>query len=120
MSVADFKAGLVSLSQSHPELGGVEQFDHTHLGFTFVNDNVTPRVHLALSVEDGTLSEMSSVPVGAEELPKERIVCALQLECESRPELRTAIEKAYTQFKTVLAEKLAEQSSNEPDARDGL
>jgi hypothetical protein len=117
--VGDFKTELSALSKSHAELVGVGQFDHTHLGFTFVNDNVKPRIRISLSVEDGLLSEMNSVPVGAEELTKERIVCALQLECDERPELEAALQNLYIQFKSELAKELNSIPSNKPDAGDG-
>ena len=119
--VGDFKTELTILSKSHPELVGVGQFDHSYLGFTFVNDNVRPRIRIALSVEDGLLPEMRSVPVGVEEVPGEHIVCALQLECESQPELETAIRTLYKQFKAKVAKALDERPSNksaEGDAED--
>ena len=118
-SVGDFKTELVKLSRAHSGLAGVGQFAHSHLGFAFVNDNVKPPVRISLCVEDGRLSEMQAIPVGAEELPNEQVVCALQLECEGRPELKAAIEKLYVQFKATLPENLAQKPSNKPDAGDG-
>ncbi len=118
-SVGDFKTELVTLSKTHPELIGVGQFDHTHHGFTFVNENVKPPIYIALCVEDGSLSEMQSIPVSAEELPDAQVVCALQVWCEGRPEIKAAIEKLYVEFKKTLAKNLAEKSSNKPDPGDG-
>ena len=118
-SVGDFKTELVKLSRAHSGLAGVGQFEHSYLGFTFVNDNVEPPVSISLCVEAGRRSEMQAIPVGAEELPNEQVVCALQLECEGRPELNAEIEKLYVQFKATLPEKLAQTPSSKPDAGGG-
>jgi hypothetical protein len=104
--VDEFKTGLIRLSKEHSELAGVEQFDATRLGFTFVNNQIRPRVHISLAVEDGPLSEMHSVPVKYEELPDIPAVIGFELECEGNAELKASIKVLYDDFKAALRKEL--------------
>jgi len=106
----EFKEGLAQLSKRYPELEGVEQFDHTYLGFTYVNNSVTPRVYIVLAVEDGLLAKVP-VPVdGWEELKDIEVVCKLQLETGPNTKLKAEVEKLYTVFKAALTEKFNTRS----------
>lgn len=109
--VDQFKAGLVRLSADHSELTTVQHFDTTYLGFTFVNNEIEPRVHISLGVEDGTLSEMESVPRVYEELPDIPAVVSFSLECEGNAELKISIEKLYAEFKKALRKELGDKGS---------
>ena len=103
--VDEFRAGLVALSSGHPELATVAHFDTSHLGFSFVNNHVDPRIHISLSVEDCTLSELQEVPVSYEELLDIPAVVGFELECEGNPELRAEIRALYEAFKTSLRDE---------------
>ena len=104
--VDEFRAGLVALSPDHPGLAAVSHFDTTHLGFSFVNNDVDPRVHMSLSVEDCALAELQAVPVSYEELPDIPAVVGFELECEGNPALRAEIQALYEAFKTSLRDEL--------------
>ena len=107
--VGEFKEGLARLSKRYPELQGVEQFTHTYLGFTYVNNTVTPRVHISLKVLEGPLERMRGGPaIGWEELKDVGLICALQLEAGPNAELRAEVEKLYIAFKAALVEKLGD------------
>jgi len=76
-------------------LAGVGSFEHSYLGFEFVNNAVDPRVHIAVSVEyvlPG--NKLQTEPMGAQRISGTPFVTALQLEC-SDPALKHRIEEAY-------------------------
>jgi hypothetical protein len=93
--VGDFRQELVALSAHYPALAGIESFTYTHLGFSYVNNTVIPRVHIAVGVEDASVGPIAAIPVGGKQIPGTSFVVALQLECADT-DLRQKIEDAYT------------------------
>ena len=109
--VGEFKEGLAQLSKRYPELQGVETFDHSYVGFVYVNNSVSPRVRIVLAVSDGPLDQIRVEHVGGwEELKDIEVVCALRLETGPNTELKAEVEKLYRDFKAALIEKLNTRS----------
>jgi hypothetical protein len=111
--VEAFRAELVDLSQTHAELQGVQYFDCSHLGFSFVNNSISPRLHIALGVEDGDVEDMQAVPVGEfDELRDVHALTYLQLECEGNDELKQQIGQLYIKFQADLRISLKEVNAS--------
>ena len=94
-AVEKFKQRLIDLEAEFPALAGVGSFEHSYLGFTFVNNAVEPRLHIAVSVQDVPRgSKPATEAVGEQEIAGTPFVTALQLQC-SDPRLKQRIEEAY-------------------------
>lgn len=97
-AVSDFKQELVALSTQYRDLADIDSFPHTELGFTYVNNAIDPRVHIAVSVEDLPAGVSPVKAVGAERIAGTNFETALQLECADA-ELKKKIEDAYSHLK---------------------
>jgi hypothetical protein len=94
--VGEFKQRMGELSKRHPALGGISGFPHSHLGFTYVNNTVNPRVYVVVGVEDyaGRSGTPISLPVDGKKVDGTDFVTSLRVE-GTDSELKQEIEVAY-------------------------